>query len=171
MDYKNSIPHHIKKLLRFELVTIQSYIWINHGTNSHFDFNSKDAETFAEGIIYPKIKMDNIECILKSFMDSIQNGLTLTALGTIKLYKELYGNFDKGYNLGFYWKSFHGQGPLARGPRNEASAACCLPSLKIGPRPLGNKELAQRQLSLIALHFVACLHSPDSAKTNIHQVL
>ncbi|KAG2052041.1 hypothetical protein BDR06DRAFT_1009949 [Suillus hirtellus] len=40
--------------------------------DSHFDFNSKNAETFAEGTIYPKIKMGDIKHVLSEAAESLK---------------------------------------------------------------------------------------------------
>lgn len=60
MDYEDFIPRCIKRSLRFGPVIIQSHVWIDvcevrytvfkHGADSHFDFNSKNVETFTEGV-------------------------------------------------------------------------------------------------------------------------
>ncbi|KAG2112212.1 uncharacterized protein F5147DRAFT_771276 [Suillus discolor] len=83
MDYENFIPCHIKKSLRFGPVTIQSHVWIDVcevrytmykcGADGHFNFNSKNAETFTEGTIYPEIKMDDIEHILSEAVESLKD--------------------------------------------------------------------------------------------------
>ncbi|KAG2028652.1 hypothetical protein BDR03DRAFT_988292, partial [Suillus americanus] len=59
LDYEDFIPSRIKKSLRFGPVEIKSHTWIDIsevrysiykcGTDGHFDFNNKDASTFAEG--------------------------------------------------------------------------------------------------------------------------
>ncbi|KAG1793316.1 uncharacterized protein HD556DRAFT_1308745 [Suillus plorans] len=94
MDYEDFIPCHIKRSLRFGPVIIQSHVWIDMcevrytvfkcGADSHFDFNSKNVQTFAEGTIYPEIKMGDIEHILseaakslKEYIISLMEGMGL----------------------------------------------------------------------------------------------
>ncbi|KAG2045862.1 hypothetical protein BDR06DRAFT_977903 [Suillus hirtellus] len=49
--------------------------------NSHSDFNNKNAEMFAEGIIYPKIKIDNIKYILSEATESLKDYIVLLMEG------------------------------------------------------------------------------------------
>ncbi|KAG2090006.1 uncharacterized protein F5147DRAFT_658269 [Suillus discolor] len=94
IDYEDFIPRRIKKSLKFGPVTIHSHVWIDvsevrytvfkRGADGHFDFNSKNLETFAEGTVYPKIKMDDIECMLggvaerlKDYIVSLMEGMGL----------------------------------------------------------------------------------------------
>ncbi|KAG2354118.1 hypothetical protein BDR07DRAFT_1382517 [Suillus spraguei] len=62
LDHEDFIPHHIKKSLKFG----------PHGADNHFNFSSKNAETFTEGTIYPEIKMDNVECMLSEAAGSLK---------------------------------------------------------------------------------------------------
>ncbi|KAG2338196.1 hypothetical protein BDR05DRAFT_1004432 [Suillus weaverae] len=55
-----------------------------HGADGHFDFNSKNPEMFAEGTIYPEIKMDDVEHMLsgateglKDYVVSLMEGMGL----------------------------------------------------------------------------------------------
>ncbi|KAG1852754.1 hypothetical protein DFJ58DRAFT_841791 [Suillus subalutaceus] len=82
LDYEDFIPHRIKKSLKFGPVTIHSHIWIDvaqvrytmfkHSADGHFDFSSKNTETFAEETIYPEIKMDNVERMLSEAAGSLK---------------------------------------------------------------------------------------------------
>ncbi|KAG2051494.1 hypothetical protein BDR06DRAFT_1010436 [Suillus hirtellus] len=82
MDYEDFIPCRIKRSLRFGPVIIQSHIWIDMyevrytmfkcGADGHFNFNSKNAETFAERTIYPEIKMGDIEHVLSEAAESLK---------------------------------------------------------------------------------------------------
>ncbi|KAG2356902.1 hypothetical protein BDR07DRAFT_1299211, partial [Suillus spraguei] len=94
VDYKEFIPRRIKKSLKYRPVIIHSHVWMDmsevwytmfkRGTDIHFDFNSKNQETFAEGTIYPEIKMDDIERMLsgaaerfKDYVVSLMEGIGL----------------------------------------------------------------------------------------------
>ncbi|KAG1814028.1 uncharacterized protein BJ212DRAFT_1482373 [Suillus subaureus] len=82
LDYKDFIPSHIKKSLRFGPVEIKSHTWIDiskvcysiykHGTDSHFNFNNKDASTFTEGTLYPMLQMGDVECMLDNAAESLK---------------------------------------------------------------------------------------------------
>ncbi|KAG2089749.1 uncharacterized protein F5147DRAFT_780544 [Suillus discolor] len=89
LDYKEFIPTRIKKSLKFGPVIIHSHVWIDisevqytvfrHGVDGHFDFNSKNPDTFAEG-------MSDIEHILrdgtntlKGYIISLMEGMNLEA--------------------------------------------------------------------------------------------
>ncbi|KAG2752783.1 hypothetical protein P692DRAFT_201802887 [Suillus brevipes Sb2] len=90
LDFKDFIPSHIKKSLRFGPVDIMSHTWIDiseihysifkRGTDGHFDFNNKDASTFAEGsglnsplqTLHPVLQMDNVECMLANAAESLK---------------------------------------------------------------------------------------------------
>ncbi|KAG1771691.1 hypothetical protein EV702DRAFT_1201868 [Suillus placidus] len=65
VDYKDFIPHHIKKSLKFGPVTIQSHIWI--------DMCEQETEMFAEGTIYPEIKMGDVERMLSEAAKSLKD--------------------------------------------------------------------------------------------------
>ncbi|KAG2337499.1 hypothetical protein BDR05DRAFT_952573 [Suillus weaverae] len=88
------IPRQIKKSLKYGPVIIHSHVWMDVsevwytmfkcGADSHFDFNSKNPETFAEGTIYPEIKMDDVKHMLsgaaerlKDYVVSLMEGMGL----------------------------------------------------------------------------------------------
>ncbi|KAG2146269.1 hypothetical protein DEU56DRAFT_700319, partial [Suillus clintonianus] len=83
LDYEDFIPSRIKKSLRFGPVEIKSHTWIDisevhysiykRGTDGHFDFNNKDASTFAEGTLYPVLQMGDVERMLDNAADSLKD--------------------------------------------------------------------------------------------------
>ncbi|KAG1876090.1 hypothetical protein C8R48DRAFT_669292 [Suillus tomentosus] len=94
LDYEDFIPSCIKKNLRFGPVEIRSHTWIDireirysvhkRGMDGHFDFNNKNAATFAEGTLYPVLQLDNIERMLddaaenlKEYIVSLMEGMGL----------------------------------------------------------------------------------------------
>ncbi|KAG2353250.1 hypothetical protein BDR07DRAFT_1233391, partial [Suillus spraguei] len=82
LDAEDFIPSHIKKSLRFVPVEIKSHTWIDiskvhysiykRGTDSHFDFNNKNASTFAEGTLYPMLQMGDVERMLDNAAESLK---------------------------------------------------------------------------------------------------
>ncbi|KAG1776905.1 hypothetical protein EV702DRAFT_1045915 [Suillus placidus] len=82
LDYEEFIPSCIKKSLKFGPVDIKSHTWIDisevHysvykcGADGHFDFNNKNATTFAEGTLYPLLQMDNVARMLDNAAESLK---------------------------------------------------------------------------------------------------
>ncbi|KAG1775073.1 hypothetical protein EV702DRAFT_1199670 [Suillus placidus] len=91
LDYEEFIPSRIKKSLRFGPVELKSHIWIDisevhytvykRGTDSHFDFNNKNAATFAEGTLYPTLQMDDVEWMLSDAAESLKGYIILLMEG------------------------------------------------------------------------------------------
>ncbi|KAG2077735.1 hypothetical protein BDR04DRAFT_986791, partial [Suillus decipiens] len=96
LEYKEFIPACINKSLKFGLVIIHSHVWIDisevqysvfrRGSDGHFDFNSKNPDTFAEGTLYPTVQMSNVEHVLrgsanvlKGYIVSLMEGMNLEA--------------------------------------------------------------------------------------------
>ncbi|KAG2747864.1 hypothetical protein P692DRAFT_20735900, partial [Suillus brevipes Sb2] len=94
LDYEEFIPARIKKRLKFRPVEITSHTWIDisevcysiykRGTDSRFNFNNKDAATFAEGTLHPILQMGDIERMLddtafnlKRYIVSLMEGMGL----------------------------------------------------------------------------------------------
>ncbi|KAG2126001.1 uncharacterized protein EDB93DRAFT_1257825 [Suillus bovinus] len=91
LDYEEFIPARIKKSLKFGPVEITSHTWIDisevhysvfkHGTDSCFDFNNKDAATFAEGTLHSILQMGDIECMLDDTTGSLKAYIVLLMEG------------------------------------------------------------------------------------------
>ncbi|KAG1797166.1 hypothetical protein EV424DRAFT_1303599, partial [Suillus variegatus] len=96
LDFEEFIPSRIKKSLRFGPVDIMSHTWIDisevrysvykRGADGHFDFNNKDASTFAEGTLHPTLQMGDVEHMLanaaeslKGYIVSLMEGMGLEA--------------------------------------------------------------------------------------------
>ncbi|KAG1773210.1 hypothetical protein EV702DRAFT_976092 [Suillus placidus] len=112
LEYEEFIPARINKSLKFGPVIIHSHVWIDisevrysvfrRGTDGHFDFNSENPDTFAEGVrlhyhpllipayalqtLYPTVQMSDVEHMLrdgantlKGYIVSLMEGMSLEA--------------------------------------------------------------------------------------------
>ncbi|KAG2111132.1 hypothetical protein DEU56DRAFT_920080 [Suillus clintonianus] len=59
------IPHQEELEVRYSIY--------KRGTDGHFDFNNKDASTFAEGTLYPVLQMGDVERMLDNAADSLKD--------------------------------------------------------------------------------------------------
>ncbi|KAG1863217.1 hypothetical protein DFJ58DRAFT_774448 [Suillus subalutaceus] len=104
LEYEEFVPARIKKNLKFGPVTIHSHVWIDiseirysvfrRGADGHFNFNSKNPDTFAEGTLYPTVHMSDVERMLrdganalKEYIVSLMQGMSLEA-SAIQLVRE-----------------------------------------------------------------------------------
>jgi hypothetical protein len=127
LEYEEFIPARINKSLKFGPVIIHSHSWIDisevrysvfrRGTDGHFDFNSRNPDTFAEGVrsvhyhpllitaytlqtLYPTVQMSDVERVLrdganalKGYIVSLMEGMNLEA-SAIQLVHESNPTFE-----------------------------------------------------------------------------
>ncbi|KAG2103743.1 uncharacterized protein F5147DRAFT_775869 [Suillus discolor] len=94
MKYEEFIPARIKKNLKFGPVTLHSHVWIDISEvrysvfrcsmDGHFDFNSRNPDTFGGGTLYLTVEMSDVECMLrdganalKEYIISLMEGMSL----------------------------------------------------------------------------------------------
>ncbi|KAG1852599.1 hypothetical protein C8R48DRAFT_777419 [Suillus tomentosus] len=93
LEYKEFIPTCIKKNLKFGPVILYSHLWIDIsevrysmfrcGVDGHFNFNSKNPDTFAEGTLYPTVEMSNVEHILRDGTNTLKGNKTSTTSASV----------------------------------------------------------------------------------------